>query len=435
MPVSLPAMNNLLFSCYPFACLKDIFLPFWRSSALILSKADSDMQGSPTKAPGCETLDRLGRPDVEHGRSHAGWLDWPIIGTILAVKAVFYFYGTQAYQVLTNSRIGSFHGWLAIWTHWDAIHYLNLAQNGYQSAGPGRFLIVFYPLFPWAIRIAALVLKNYVLSALFVSCLASVAAGLLLKELVSLDYPSEIANRAVWFMFIFPGSAALHLPYSESILLAFALGSFLAARKDRWALAGILGALASLSRVNGLVLIPALGAEAVQQFFLTRRLRWQWLWIGLTALGTLGYLALNYRVLGDPFMFMTYQREHWYHTLSWPWKGVWWKIGSVLHGSGEGWAIIGVQDLLFIIIGFIGTVWACLKLRPSYAVWMICNWLMFTSVGFVLGVSRYTLIMFPLYLLFSKMSERRIWYAAITTWSLLFLALFTGLYVEGHWIF
>src|SRR5207245_3936034 len=30
-------------------------------------------------------------------------LDWKLIGTILAIKVLFYWYGTQAYQVLTNS--------------------------------------------------------------------------------------------------------------------------------------------------------------------------------------------------------------------------------------------------------------------------------------------------------------------------------------------
>ena len=393
------------------------------------------MPGSPAKAPGCETRGPCGRLDGEHVRSRSGWFDWRLIGMILAIKAMFYFYGTQAFQVLTNSRIGSFDGWLAIWNRWDAVHYLNLAQNGYQATGQARFLIVFYPLFPWLTRAAALLFENYILSALIVTGIASVAAGLLLKELAGLDYPREVADRAVWFMFIFPGSAALSLPHSESILLAFALGSFLAARKDRWATAGILGGLASLSRINGLVLIPALMTEAGHRFFLTRRWRWQWLWIGLTGLGVLGYLGLNYHVLGDPLMFMTYRREHWFQSLSWPWTGIWGTAETALHGSGERGAIIGVQDLLFIVVGFAGTVWACLKSRPSYAVWMVCNWLMFTSTGFILGVSRFDVVMFPLYILFSKLSERRSWYTAITVWSLLFLALFTGLYVEGHWIF
>src|SRR5439155_231141 len=35
-------------------------------------------------------------------------LDWDVIGTILAIKAVFYIYGTQAFQVLTNSDVRGF---------------------------------------------------------------------------------------------------------------------------------------------------------------------------------------------------------------------------------------------------------------------------------------------------------------------------------------
>jgi hypothetical protein len=134
-------------------------------------------------------------------------------------------------------------------------------------------------------------------------------------------------------------------------------------------------------------------------------------------------------------MFMTYRREHWFQVLSWPWTGIWGKIQMALHGSGEQWVILGVQDLLFIILGFVGSVWACIRLRPSYAVWMVCNWLLFTSTGFITGMSRFTVVMFPLYILFSRLSAQRFWYATITVWSLLFLALFTGLYVEGHWVF
>ena len=386
------------------------------------NQAGSNTQGQKGMAPG----------PVKTGLR---WLDWRVIGMILAVKVMFYIYGTEAFQVLTNSPIGGFERWLEIWNHWDAVHYLNLAKNGYQASGEARFLIIFYPLFPWITRISSLFFGNYILSALVVVGIASVAAGLLLKELVRLDYPREIAERSVWFMFIFPGSATLHLPYTESLFMALVLGSFFAARRDRWAAAGTLGGLACLCRINGLVLIPALMAEAGHQFFLTRRWRWQWLWVCLIGLGVLGYLFLNYRVLGDPLMFMAYRKEHWFQTLSWPWTGIWGKIDITLHGAGEQGAILGVQDLLFIIIGFAGSVWACLKLRPAYAVWMVCNWLLLTSTSFCIGMSRLAVVMFPLYLLFSRLSAHRIWYTTITVWSLLFLALFTGLYVEGHWIF
>src|SRR3989441_2772264 len=217
-------------------------------------------------------------------------LDWKLIGTLLAIKALFYLYGTQAYQVLTNSSIRSFKNWLALWNRWDAVHYVALAENGYQATGEARFLIIFYPLLPWLTRITAVIFRNYIVSALIVVAVASIAAGLLLKQLVKLDYEDEVADRAVWFLFIFPGSAALHTPFTESVLLALAIGSFLAARKERWPVAGLLGALACLSRINGLVLMPALVVEAGYQYWKTRRWRWQWLWIGLVGVGVLGYL-------------------------------------------------------------------------------------------------------------------------------------------------
>jgi hypothetical protein len=362
-------------------------------------------------------------------------LDWKLIGTILAIKALFYWYGTQAFQVLTNSSIGSFKNWLALWNRWDAVHYVTLAENGYQATGEARFLVIFYPLFPWLTRITALVFRNYVVSALIVVALASIAAGLLLKQLVKLDYAEEVGDRAVWFLFIFPGSAALHTPFTESVLLALAIGAFLAARKERWPVAGLLGALACLSRINGLVLIPALVVEAGHQYWSTRRWRWAWLWIGFIGMGVVGYLFLNYRVHGNPFMFMTYRREHWFQIMGWPWIGVREKFLMAWHGTGEGGAITGTQDLLFLILGFAATIWSFIKLRPSYAVWMIGNWLLFTSTTFIIGVARFTVIMFPLFILFSLIASRRSWRRIITVWSLLFLALFTGLYVEGHWVF
>jgi len=326
-------------------------------------------------------------------------------------------------------------GWLTLWNRWDAIHFLNVAENGYQASGNARFEIVNYPLFPWLTRFVALLMGNYVLSGLIVVTIASIAAGLLLQELIALDHSRAIARRAVWFMFIFPTSYVLHVPYSESVLLALAIGSFLAARKERWALAGILGALACLSRVNGLMLVPALMVEAGVQYRVSRRFRWAWLWIAFIGLGVVAYLALNYQVSGDAFAFMRYAREHWNQVLSWPWVGIREKLaGAFDPADDESWLMIEVQGLVFIALGLVGTVWAWIKLRPSYACWMTGNWLLFTSTTYLIGVPRFTAVMFPLYLLFSKRAANRWWNWGITVWSLLYLGLFTSLYVQGRWV-
>jgi len=46
------------------------------------------------------------------------------------------------------------------------------------------------------------------------------------------------------------------------------------------------------------------------------------------------------------------------------------------------------------------------------------------------------LTMFPIFFLFALISEKRLfWNMAISVWSLLFLALFSSLFVRGWWVF
>jgi hypothetical protein len=66
---------------------------------------------------------------------------------------------------------------------------------------------------------------------------------------------------------------------------------------------------------------------------------------------------------------------------------------------------------------------------------MAANWLLFVSTSFILSVPRYTLVMFPLFILMALAA--RAWWAQIlfTVWSVLYLALFASLFVRGWWAF
>ena len=153
--------------------------------------------------------------------------------------------------------------------------------------------------------------------------IASLAAALALRSLVKLDHSERTSQLAVVFLFIFPTSYFLHIPYTESLFLALVIGSFVAARKRAWVWAGVLGGLACLTRINGLILFPALAFETWIEYRESGQLNKKWLFLILIPLGFSGYLALNYFVAGDALMFMTYQREHWYRYFRWPWEGIW----------------------------------------------------------------------------------------------------------------
>lgn len=360
--------------------------------------------------------------------------EWRLIAIVVSIKALLFLYGGQSFQVLQNQRLAGWRGWLEIWNRWDALNYQKLAQSGYSATGELKPLLVFYPLYPWIVRLFAFVTRDYLISAFIVSTLASLVTAIVLQRLVELDFSKELAQRAVWFLFIFPTSYFLHIGYTESLFLMLALGCVFAARKQRWALAGLLAALSSLTRANGLVLVPVLMVEAAHQYWTTGRWRWSWLWIAVGGLGFGGYLLLNKYIAGEAFAFVPIRAQFFYISLAGPWTGVTSALGSMNRTPAEA-EIIGTQEFLFIVLGFVCTLVSWVKLRPSYSIWMTCNWLLVTSVTFISSIPRYTLTMFPVYILFAMLAKRRVWLAVITVWSILYLSFFASLFAWGRWAF
>jgi hypothetical protein len=347
---------------------------------------------------------------------------------ILGLKALIFLFAALSMQTLFDRE----DNWMEIWNRWDARHYLSLAEHGYTAEGERRFSIVFYPLYPWLVRTFAFFARDYIAAAFLVSGVASVIAGLILRRLAELDFSAAVARQTVWFLFIFPTSYFLHIGYTESLFLALVLGSVLAARTDHWAAAGLLGALACLTRVNGLILVPTLMVEAWLQYRVRRQIDWRWLWIGAAGAGFVGYLFLNYQVTGDFFAFSAIMEVHWYKKFTPPWEGIYdlW-VRIPVTNTTEGW-----HEFSYIVLGFLCTVWSWFKLRPSYAVWITLNWLLITSTAFVVSVPRYCLTLFPIFILFALLAEKRpLAGRLLTAVSLLFLALFATKFVFGTWAF
>ena len=365
------------------------------------------------------------------------WFDARSAGMVLVVKALLLLYGAQSFAVWKNERLGSFYDWLAIWNRWDAPHYLDIARMGYVSQGVEARWIVFYPLYPWLVRAASFVLRDGLLGAFFVSGVASVAAGVLLYRLARVDESEEVARASVFYMLVFPTAYFLHIGYTESLFLALALGALLAARARCWWAAGLLGGFAAMSRVNGLLLLPALAVEVWEEYRGGgRRGRAEWLWTLGPLAGFGVYLFINWWVLGDPRAFLNTQGEFWYKSLTWPWVGITETWRAVSGRSPSDAQMVGWQEFFFVLLGLGLTAWAWLRLRASYAVWMTCNWLLWTSTKFVLSVPRYTLVLFPAFILLGRLrAARPAWGAAVAVWSLLMLALFAARFSQGYWAF
>jgi hypothetical protein len=359
--------------------------------------------------------------------------DWLVIGWSLVLKALLLALGAASFQSFEGEDVPLGRSWLEIWNQWDAEHFVRIAEFGYSAAD--EFKAWFYPLYPWSVRILSyLTVGDYLIASFVVSGIALLFVVVLLRRIADLEWNEAIARRAVYFFLIFPAAYVLHIGYTESLFLAFAVASVYAARKERWWLAGTLGALAWMTRANGIVLLPTLAVEAGHQWWITKRWRWQWLWIAIVPAGFAVYLLLNWQVSRDPFAFLKLRKELFHMSFSWPWIGIRDAFLNVRRLPMEG-EMVGTQEAFFTVLGLICAIGSWSRLRPVYAMWVTGNWILFSCVTFIEGMPRYVLTMFPIFFLFAFVGTNRFWNSLITIWSLLLLALFSGLFVRGSWVF
>jgi Gpi18-like mannosyltransferase len=369
------------------------------------------------------------------------WFDPQSVALVLFIKALLLFFAVIATTAMANQPVSFPEGWLELWNRWDAQHYLDIARDGYVTEDSRtqyqRHWIVFYPLFPWVVRVLNWLVREFVLSAHLVALAGAIATAIVFQRLVELDYERALARSAVVFMFIFPTAYFFHAGYTESLFMAVAVGCVLAARQRHWATAALLGALASLTRVNGLLLIPVMLIEAFMQYRGDGgRMQRRWLWIPLAGSGFLIYLAVNWRVWKDPFYFQTVMEQYWGKKLMWPWAGIARSATQALADIPWRSQLFGVQELVFIAIGLVCTVWCWRRLRPSYAVWMTLNWLLVTSTARIMSTPRYLLTFFPMFILFALLaSEKPFRGTLLTIWSVAFFGLFATLFALGQWAF
>ena len=137
------------------------------------------------------------------------------------------------------------------WFGWDTISYLGIAILGYRQDAS----IAFMPLYPVLIRIAAPIFGgNYLQAALMLSTLFCLITSILMYELFAGIYPRDIARTAVVMFLTFPTAFFLLAGYTESLFMALALAFWSSARRKRWLWAGIFAGLATLTRLQGVVL-------------------------------------------------------------------------------------------------------------------------------------------------------------------------------------
>lgn len=315
---------------------------------------------------------------------------------------------------------------LYYWIQWDGPHYIDLAKNWYQPSGEQSLWIVFYPLYPILIKVFNLLINDFASTTIIVSIIFSFTAAISLYELVLLDFNKRVAFLSVWFLNIFPTAYFLQASYGESIFLTLSLLTIYFFRKNHFLSSGIVSAFSTITRINGLLLLPIL-------LFEMKNFSKSIVTFVLLPVGFLTYLTINYMIYGNPIYFLEPLQTNWYKRTQLPWIGIKNLLNSVPNFSNPDYYIY-ISEIVAILFITIFSLIVFLSVRKSYGIYMFLNLLLITSTSFILSTPRYALILFPIYIALGKIKNMYFTVAASII-SILLLLFFSTIYVRGQWAY
>ncbi|TFG41116.1 MAG: hypothetical protein E4H48_06575 [Syntrophobacterales bacterium] len=315
---------------------------------------------------------------------------------------------------------------ISLHNRWDSYWYLDIAEKGYYLRGENtQANVVFFPLYPLLVSLVGhltggdRVLAGWILSSVFLAL-----AVAMLTQLTRVFHPDIDPMRPAMFLLVYPTAFFLNAVYTESLFLFLSLAMVYCALKRNFVMAGVCAALASATRIAGLFLFVVIFVEFVQAFgwraLFTRRV-WP---LALAPSGILAFFAYHWVSFGDFFIFLkvqkTFGRDFNSHL----------KDLLAVHNNPD--LVHTVLDLsytaLIIVLAFL----ALRRFRPSYGIYMLVSLAVALSTGTALGIARYGMVMFPVYLIGAGIRSpvgRHAWLFS----SALLLALNITRFVHHYW--
>ena len=296
---------------------------------------------------------------------------------------------------------------LEFWRCLDSRHYLDIARDGYITAGdPDRVVqLVFLPGYPLVVRAVMLLVPSDICAGLLTSAVCFAGAGLR-------------------FLVLAPGSFFFAAPMSESLFLLLTAAALYLARTHRPVLGGLCGAYAAFTRSLGLLLIVPLLWELVHDAVQRRRVSIrQAAGLLLVPLGFAAYCCINRHVSGNPFQFLIYQREHWNQRTGLFFSTAAYQTDYLLRclRSGNWRDALGLwlPNLIACFSALILLAKTAPRLRASQTAWFLAYYIIAVGATWLLSAPRYLLVLLPVPLALAQCAQKRTANIALTALSAL----------------
>lgn len=347
--------------------------------------------------------------------------------SFLILRTLIYTQGTVDFSAILRD-----------WVRWDANNYIRIATlgyDGYYENGMATTL-VFFPLYSWIMKLFHLFIPSIEACGLIVSSICYGLGCVFLHALVSIDYNEKIAKRAVILISVFPFSFFFGAIMPESVFFFTGCACMYFARRRRFVVSGIFGALASLSRMQGLLLAVFFVTEwlnAYKPFALIRKKDFSNLCkniftkltpVLIMPVGTLIYLYQNYKVTGDAFKFLEYQEAVWSQhaqyfgvTVADNWERI---INEFFTGTSA--LCIWLPQFVLFFLCCATLIYGIRNHKSGYILFLVLYLVMNYTPSFLLSGGRYMTVAFPMFIILADFFEKhpKLWEGAIVISSIIF---------------
>lgn len=296
---------------------------------------------------------------------------------------------------------------------WDGGHYIYLAQNGYVTHSDKFNLIVFLPLYPFLIKIFSLEFFSPHLAALIISSTSSIIGiSLLIIYLHKrLRFPKWKIARVALLFFFSPIGIYFAIAYTEGLYFALIIAFFYCLSKEKLLFASLLVTLASLTKLQGILLIIPLGYYLTKGYFKTPNKSTAakaLVYLSVASIGVLIYLFINQSIYDNPFFFKERMEGYWVKQLSNPVFTYANFFKYTVNFIKGGQVDLIIVDFIFALAApMVIAAYLILgkkKIPPEMILWTIANVILIISQSWWLSSARYISILFPLTIMIESLA-------------------------------
>lgn len=326
---------------------------------------------------------------------------------VVATAAIAYLPFKPTYPHWDITLINQGPEWLWFWGGFDGVHYLNIAEKGYEYG----LTQAFFPLYPILIKWLNL-FHSTLLTSLMISHLSFAGFLYFFVKLGRLDFKIKTIQWSGILFLLYPASFFLFGVYTESLFLLLTAATFYFCRKKSFLLASVLVGLASATRLVGIFLLPVI----LWEYYKVNKPKLLSLagYSLIASSGLIFYLSYLQRRFNDFLIFVHSQPGFGagrqvselvlpYQVIARYFKMLW----SVSPGN-DIYPVLVFEFLVTLFFVFLIIYAYRKKLRSSYLVFIIPALLLPTLTGTFASMPRYSLIAFPLFYLLGNFKNKSV---------------------------